>query len=151
MATKSDLYKIVGETTKEAQYLEMELGTILLVQEANENKWYESPIDNSKAYEKLLEKVHKNTLGVSLKKLKEKINHQDDIVLIMDKALKARNRFTHHIFREYGLELHSEEGRAKMISDILNLKQEIKRAYDIAQPISEALVMEHVASVKEHS
>jgi hypothetical protein len=151
MASKSELNLLVGKTTKLAQYLEMELGTILLVQEANENKWFESPVDNSKAYEKLREQVNKNTLGTSLKKLKANINHQDDIVLIMNEALEARNRFTHHIFREHGLGIHSEEGRDKFIADVNNLNKKMQRAYDIAQPISEALVMEHIARVKEHS
>ncbi|WP_460241366.1 hypothetical protein [Aurantivibrio infirmus] len=151
MASEHELNEIVGKTAILAQYLEMELGTILLVQEANENNCQELIIDFSKAYEKLSEKVAKNTLGASLRKLTSKINHQDDIVSKMGLALKARNRFTHHIFREYGLAIHTEEGRDKIISDIDSLNQTMQKAYNIAQSISEDLVMEHVASVKKNS
>ena len=151
MASKSELHMIIGETMEVAQFLELELGTILLVQEADENKWYENPIDNSKAYEKLLEKVNKNSLGASLKKLREKINHKDDLVVIMEEALQARNRFTHHIFREHGMNRFTDNGRDKMIADIKKLNEKMEKAYSLAQPISERLVLEHYNLVQKHS
>ena len=123
----------------------------MLAQEANENKWYESPIDYSMAYEKLLDQVNRKTLGVSLKKLKTNINHQDDLTLAMDEALKARNRFTHHLFREHGLNMLTDQGREKIFLDVRELKAIMQKAYNLAQPITEALVSDHLTNIKEHS
>lgn len=150
MTKRSEFYQFIGEVTALAQYLELDLGTIFLAAEADQNKWYASPIDNAEAYNHLLEKVNKNTLGKTLRNIQEKYDLLDEFTELMVEALEARNRFTHHIFREFGLAIHSGEGRDQMLQVVDQLRASMQRAEDIASMVAERLVLEHLNNA-DHS
>jgi len=141
----------IGKVTELAQYLELELGTILLVAEAEDKEWEKSPVDNSEAYEKLRDSVNNNTLGQTLRSIQKKFTLLKEFPEIMEHALKSRNRFTHHVFREFSLTMHTAEGRAEMLKVVEELRSSMQLAYDVASPISDRLVSAHVSNAKKNS
>lgn len=151
MTAKSEFYEAIGEVTELAQCLELELGTILLVAEADENKWHESPIDNAQAYEALLGKVNKKTLGGTLRQIQTRFGLLDSFAKVMEEAVSARNRFTHHIFREFGLAPYTPEGRTEMLITVTQLRATMQIAYDVASEISPKMVLDHVAKIGKNS
>ena len=151
MASESIFYEQVGRATKLAQYLEFELSNILLIHEAIEKQLYTAPAKNSDAYLAIRASVDKNTLGASIRKIKQKLTIVMDIETVIDTALEARNRFTHNFFRDYGLAVHTEEGRDKMSKELTQLCKSMQKAYDIVSPITSKLAAEHSTLLQKHS
>lgn len=143
MASESEFYEKMVRVTELAQYLEFDLGHIILMTKAIEKKFYEAPEKNAEAYIKLRDGIDKGTLGQTLSRVKD--------ILSISEALKARNRFTHHIFREYGLEIHSTSGRSEMLKDVENLRLTMQKAYDFSSSISDQLVEKNLRLVKKYS
>jgi hypothetical protein len=151
MASESEFYEKIGRVTELAQYLEFDLGHIILMTKAIEKKFYEAPEKNAEAYIKLRDGIDKGTLGQTLSRVKDILSISEDIEEVISEALKARNRFTHHIFREYGLEIHSTSGRSEMLKDVENLRLTMQKAYDFSSSISDQLVEKHLHLVKKYS
>jgi len=151
MTSQSEFYEIIGRVTELAQYLELDLGHIIIMTKAIEKKFHEAPEKNAEAYIKLRDGVDKGTLGQTLSRVKDILSINEDIDEIINDALKARNRFTHHIFREYALKIHSANGRSEMLKDVDNLRLSMQKAYDFSSSISDQLVEKHLRLVKEYS
>ena len=151
MASESEFYEKIGRVTELAQYLELDLGNIILATKAIDKKFYLDPKNNTEAYLKLRDGIDKGTLGQTLSRVKQILSIDEDIEEIVSDALTARNRFTHHIFREYGLAIHTAEGRSEMLIDIENLRVSMQKAYDFSSPIAEKIGLKHLSLVQEYS
>jgi hypothetical protein len=142
MLDKSIFYQKIGRVTELAQYFELELGTLLIVSEAESKKLDASSTEGSKAYEKLIDSVNKNTLGKTLRIIQKNFMLLEEFPEIMEAALEARNRFAHHIFREFSLAINSDADRAEMLSVVEELQSSMQQAYDIVSPITDRLISE---------
>ena len=151
MASESEFYEQIGRVTELAQYLELDLGHVILITEAIDQKLYEAPKENTEAYIKLRDDIDMRTLGRTLKKVKTILSLSDEIDGVVNEALNARNRFTHHIFREYGLKIHTAEGRAEMLKDIESMRILMRNAYDFSSRITDQLNLKHQALVTRYS
>ncbi len=137
MTTRNDVYREFGKAAELAQLLETELGTALLAHEALEKKVHLQP--NPDHFRKLMEEIDKNTLGTSLRRIKERLNFNEDLVALYDSALRTRNHLSHHFYREHGFSIDNDSGRDAMVHHLAQIQHELSHAYQVAGYLSELL------------
>lgn len=69
-------------------------------------------------YDRKYDAISRQTFGQILQELSEDQFLEDDLRSLLTKALKARNRLTHHFFWDYAEQFFSEEGRLRMIQEL---------------------------------
>jgi hypothetical protein len=138
MASRDELYAKFGLTAEAAQLFETELGTILLAFEGEQQNWHLSP-DRERGAE-FLETINRKTLGQLLKALSDYMDLDDEVTLLFNDALQARNRLNHGFFEHHNFAIQTDEGRNVMIADLERLHQQLFAAWQIAQRASDVLL-----------
>ena len=138
MASRETVYQCFGRAAELAQLLEMEVGTSLLALDALESKRFLA-IDPD-AYLRLRTAIESQTLGQALRRMREKLQLIDDLELVLVEALRFRLRLAHRFFPEHGLSMLTEDGRLKMVSELMEICDTLQRAYSVASNVSFALV-----------
>jgi hypothetical protein len=129
MPTVDDIYCKFGFVAEAAQLLELELGTLLLYEEAVEANLIESP--NSKIATGIYRKINKFTLGRLINNSKHKMKSVEELDGLLSSALDERNRLSHSFYSEHNFRLRAEsdEGRIIMLHDLERMHEIILDAY----------------------
>jgi hypothetical protein len=130
MATVEDVYHDAGRALEAACLLETELGTCLLALDALETGSFANP--DADAYLRLCEAIDSNTLGRSIRAIKNKLSITENLDSVFQDALEARNFLAHRFFPHHGMNVHDPDGRDEMVAHIDKLHDAIWRAYTIA-------------------
>ena len=146
MTTRDDLYARAGRALELCQLLEKEIGTALLALDALMTKSHLQP--NPDKYLRLREAIEKQTLGLSLKKMRERLKLQEDLEAVLEEALAARNDLAHRFFSRHGLKVIEVEGRTEMLKDLDGLIAALQHGYVLAGNVARALVVAVRAEVK---
>jgi hypothetical protein len=113
--TLDDAYRKFGEASEAAQLIETELGTMLLLEEAiGEGLIGE---DGKRATE-ILKGISRQTLGRLISNVKGKSSTTTELEVLLERALKERNRLSHSFFLKHNLRRNSGEGRVLMMKDL---------------------------------
>lgn len=124
--TLDDVYRKFGEASEAAQLIETELGTMLLLEGAiGEGLIGE---DGKRATE-ILKDVSRQTLGTLVRKVKGKSSTTTELEVLLERALKDRNRLSHSFFLKHNLRRNSGEGRALMMKDLEEIHTILLEAY----------------------
>ena len=102
--TLDDVYRKFDETSEAAQLLEIELGTLLLLEQAIEEDLLGK--DGARATE-IMRGINRHTLGTLIRNAKGK-QSVEEIEALLDAALKARNRLSHSFYRKHNFRKFSE-------------------------------------------
>lgn len=138
MATRDELYARVGRGLEVCQLLEKEIGTALLAMDALITRSHLQP-DPDK-YLRLRSAIEKQTLGGSLKQMRERLKLQDDLESVLKEALAARNDLAHGFFSHHGLKIMDSGGREEMLVYLNGLIATLERGYALAGNVASALV-----------
>jgi hypothetical protein len=130
MATVEQVYHDAGRALEAASLLETELGTCLLVIDALETGSFVNP--DADAYQRLLEAIASNTLGRSIRTIKDKLAITENVDGMFQDALEARNFLSHRFFPHYGMKIHDHYGPDEMVAHIDRLWDAIWPAYTAA-------------------
>lgn len=136
MLTIDDIYCKFGFVAEAAQLLEVELGTLLLYEEAVEANLIENP--NSDMATNIYTKINKFTLGRLINNSKNKMDSVEKLESLLAAALVERNRLSHSFYREHNFRLRAEldEGRIIMRHDLDRMHEVILDAYKAVMLIS---------------
>ena len=138
MATVEEVYHDAGRALEAANLLETELGTCLLALDALETGSFANP--DADAYLRLREAIDSNTLGRSIRVIKDKLHITDNVDAVLQDALEARNFLAHRFFPHHGMKIHDPAGRDEMVAHIDRLRDAIWPAYTAAGIWSSLLV-----------
>jgi len=138
MASRESAYEQFGRAAHTAQMLEWNIGNALLALDALITKSFLKP--DADAYLRLREAIDKQTLGQSLKQMREKLPLVGDLDSLFIAALQTRNRLAHHFFPNHNAAWLDDAGRDTMVADLRDIDHELRRASAVAQNISSALV-----------
>jgi len=138
MISRDALYAQVGRSLELCQLLEKEIGTALLGLDALMTKSHLQP--NPDRYLRLRDAIEKQTLGQSLKQMRERLKLQEDLEAVLNEALRARNNLAHRFFSQHGLKVIEPEGRAEMLHDLDGLMAALQHGYALAGNVAHALV-----------
>jgi len=115
MPTLDDVYRKFGEAAEAAQILETSVGNELIFSRAIAADLLDQT--NATAAQTIFSSVNRATLGQLLKEARND-NSLDEIVHLLDAALKERNRLFHSFYRQHNFRRNSDEGRALMLQDL---------------------------------
>lgn len=138
MPTRELVYQMYGRAAELTQLLETEIGTALLALDALETKSFLSP--NSDAYLRLRNAIESQTLGKSLRQMRERLRLLEDLETVLSDALLTRNHLAHRFYPEHGLAIMEENGRVEMLKRLEAMTATLSRAYAIAGNVAQALV-----------
>ena len=127
MATLEDVYLKFGETSEAAQLLETELGTLLMMNRAEQTGLLDTP-DSEKASD-IYSSINRYTLGqllTQLNKSGDEISHISELLL---QALNERNRLSHSFYRQHNFRRNSDEGCEVMLKDLDETHDILLKAY----------------------
>jgi len=145
MASREAVYEQFGRAGHTAQFLEWDIGNALLILDARLTKSFLNP--DADRYLRLRDAIDKQTLGTSLKQMREMLPLAGDLDSLFRAALTTRNRLVHHFFRNYNAEWSHDAGRDTMLADLRNIDVELRSASAVAQNISSELVADLQAKV----
>src|SRR5579871_1328737 len=114
MPTLDDVFRKFGEAAEAGQLLETELGTLLLSVETAKEGLIEG--DGIRATE-IMRSINRTTLGGLIRRVKVG-QSLEEIELLLESALRARNRLMHSFYRQHNFRKFSEEGRTIMMDDL---------------------------------
>jgi len=146
MTSRDQLYARSGRALEICQLLEKEIGTALLALDALMTKSHLQP--NADNYLRLRDAIEKQTLGQSLKQMRERLKLQEDLEEVLQDALLARNTLAHHFFARHGLKVLEADGRSGMLQDLNELITALQHGYDLAGNVARALVEAVYAEAK---
>ncbi len=138
MTTRDALYQRAGRGLELCQLLEKEMGTALLALDGLITGTYLTPDPDS--YLRLRNAVERQTLGTSLKQMRQRLKMQEDLEAVLSSALTARNDLAHHFFSRHGLKVIEADGRTEMLAYLNNLLIAIESGYAFAGNVAAALV-----------
>ena len=138
MASRETVYQCFGRAAELAQLLEMEVGTALLALDALESQRFLTP--DSQAYLRLRGAIESQTLGQALRRMREKLQSIDDLELVFSEALRFRIRLSHRFFPDHGLSMLSDDGRLRMVTELIDMSSTLQRAYQLASDVAFALL-----------
>jgi hypothetical protein len=144
VTTREELYLRAGRGLELCQLLETEIGTALLALDALVTRSHLKPDPDQ--YLRLRDAIEKQTLGRSLKQMKEKLKLQEDLEEILANALKARNDLAHKFYARHGLKIIDDAGRTEMLSYLNVLIRTLEQGYGLAGNVAAALV--HAVTVE---
>jgi hypothetical protein len=93
MLSLDDVYRKFGEVSEAAQYLETELGTLLLQIHGVESDLF--LMERREEAAEIYKSINKSTLGYILKKIAEKSRNLNHAADLFAGALAERNRLSH--------------------------------------------------------
>jgi hypothetical protein len=146
MTTRDELYGRTGRALELSQLLEKEVGTALLALDALATKSHLLP--NPDQYLRLRDAIEKQTLGQSLKQMRERLKLQEDLEAVLKDSLAARNDLAHRFFTRHGLKVIEPEGRTEMLTNLNGLIVALEQGYGLAGSVARALVVAVQAEVK---
>jgi hypothetical protein len=123
--TLDDVFRKFGETAEAAQLLETELGTLLLNEQATKEGLLGG--DGIRATE-IMRSINRDTLGGLVRRAKVR-QSVEEIEVLLESALNARNRLIHSFYRQHNMCKFSEEGRMIMMHDLETIHMTIFDAY----------------------
>ena len=138
MTTRKVLYERAGRGLELCQLLEKEMGTALLALDGLITGSHLRP--DREAYLRLRDAVERQTLGTSLKQMRQWLKLQEDLEAVLTSALTARNDLAHHFFSRHGLKVIEADGRTEMLAYLNNLLVAIESGYALAGNVAAALV-----------
>jgi hypothetical protein len=151
LPTLDDVYRKFGEASEAAQLLETELGTLLLWAECIAEDLLG---DDGKRATEIMRTINRRTLGTLIKNVKGKSQSVDEIAVLLEHALRERNRLSHSFFRQHNFRRNSGEGRALMMNDLEHIHTVLFNAYKALSLLSgtdlEALAKEPYALPPGH-
>ena len=134
MPSLDDVYRKFGEVSEAAQFLETELGNILLTIEAADSGLFFA--ERQEEAREILRRINKGTLGQILKKIDQKNRSFEHAADLFAGALAERNRLSHSFFRKHNFRRNSSEGRGIMLEDLESIHEKLLKAYKVALAIS---------------
>ena len=149
MPTMDDIYRKFGDASEAAQLLETELGTHLLILQADEIDAFLG--DRGEEATEILRRINRSTLGQVLRKLKGGHPQFNDADGVFAAALAARNRLAHSFYRRHGLGKFSDEGRVRMLEDLKQIHTTLLEAYKLALALGGIDIDALVAQVRAMS
>ncbi len=130
MPSMDEIFRKFGDASQAAQLLETELGTHLLILQAEEIDAFLG--DRGEEATQILRKINRSTLGQIFRRLKDKHPQFHDADGVFATALAARNRLAHSFYRRHGFAKFSEEGRMRMLEDLEQIHAAVLDAYKLA-------------------
>tara|TARA_R110001592_G_scaffold314747_1_gene590490 strand:- start:661 stop:1134 length:474 start_codon:yes stop_codon:yes gene_type:complete len=127
MPTLDDVYRKYGEVSEAAQLLETELGTMLFKNSAIETDLIVNP--NPEKATEIYNKINKHTLGQLINKLGKKETGISQLAILLDQALKVRNKLAHSFYLQHNLRRNSDQGCAVMLDDLNGMHDQLLDAY----------------------
>jgi|SRR5581483_11069821 len=124
-----EVYAQAGLALYFAQCFEMALANFLFFYHRATNE--RATVEELTAVE---ESNNKKTLGALLRRVKESCSFDEDAIDRLERALRDRNRLTHHFFKENAEGFLSTNGRDEM----LRILSELQRSFQIADAMIEA-------------
>ena len=134
MTSLDDVYRKFGETAEAAQLLETELGNMLLMIKGLEENLILEP--NPDLALSIYKKINKSTLGQLLKQIGKSTNSIDEMLSMLERAQKERNRLSHSFYKEHNFRRNTNEGRSIMLEDLNNIHDLLLDAYKAVLRIS---------------
>jgi hypothetical protein len=95
MSSRPKVHIAMGRALEKAQWLETEVGTVLLAVDALETRSFLKPEED--AYLRLRDAIDHQTLGRSLKKMQEFLKFEQNPESLFARALEARNFLVHQV------------------------------------------------------
>lgn len=126
LPTLDDVYQKFGFASEAAQLLETELGTLIFGEQAFAEELIGG--DGKRATE-IMNSVNRQTLGALIKNAKWSSQSIEQIAILLEVALKERNRLSHSFYRQHNFRRNSGEGRAIMMQDLETIHALILEAY----------------------
>jgi hypothetical protein len=126
LPTLDDVYRKFGEASEAAQLLETELGTLLLWEQATEEDLLG---EDGKRATDTMRGINRQTLGTLIRNAKGKSQPVEEIAVLLERALRERNRLSHSFYRRHNFRRNSGEGRAVMMQDLETIHEVIFGAY----------------------
>jgi len=118
------VFACFGSAAQHAQLFEQGLSRFLIT--------YNKLCNDDLSIEKLdaiASGLHKKTMGQLLKKLSQHVTVEDDSVFgEFEVALRQRNYLMHEFFLERNSELESEEGRMRLLKELLTVEGYLERS-----------------------
>jgi hypothetical protein len=127
MPTLDDVYRKFGEAAEAAQFLETELGNMLLAARCIDEGLLASK--NPARAADILNSITQHTLGQLLKSLNNHSQSFDALDALLVKARDQRNRLSHSFYREHNFRRNSDEGRTLMLRDLEDIHFALLDAY----------------------
>lgn len=149
MATLDKVYRDFGKAAEHAQNFESALGSVLLVYEIFESEAKAEPNFDPYYYKDILNKIDRNTLGVLMRKVSERITVKSDITETFEVALKARNYLAHNFYRDQGLSIETETGRDAMVSRLVEIQSQLSTAQEAAELFLRSFIKGQESSPKD--
>lgn len=138
VASRETVYEQFGRAAQTAQLLETDIGTALLALDALETKSYFNP--SADAYLRLRSEIDGQTLGRSMRRIRERLALNEDIESQFAHALEIRNTLIHRFYVKHGLAFLEPEGRDTMLAQLKDISAALDRAHFSAQNIAGLLV-----------
>jgi hypothetical protein len=127
MPTLDDVYRKFGFAAEAAQLLETELGTMHLLDYAEEEGLLNG-LNPTRASE-LVDTINRLTLGQLIRRMNNKTESLDQLESLLSHALEERNRLLHSFYRQHNFRRNSDEGRAIMLLDLESIHKTLLAAY----------------------
>ncbi len=117
MATLDEVHRKFGEVFAVAQYLEHELGTLLLEHKYIDEGLFQNPnLERALEIEKQID--NKETFGSLKNRLAERRDSIKEIDQVLKKAVDSRNRLAHSFYVDHHCHSKSHRGRDFMLCDL---------------------------------
>jgi hypothetical protein len=147
MTTRDDIYRKFGEVSEAAQLIETELGTMSLFLRVVDEGLITPTLEvDGEGATEVLKQINKQTLGTLIKNVKGYTTRLDQLEPLLSKALKERNRLSHHFYRQHNFRINSKKGRLIMLNDLEAIHNTLLEAYKTLSLLSgidlDALVAE---------
>ncbi len=126
----SPIFINVGMALKDIQFFEQSLVVLLsMIDEASNG-----PYDDTE-FDRIYSKEGRKTLGRLIKSTRAKLQIQNDAIIVLDRALEARNFLVHRLFQESWDLFTTATGRAQVGELVSQKRSEVRNGYEIIDPI----------------
>jgi hypothetical protein len=132
MPSLDDVYCKFGFVAEAAQLIETELGTALLfydIVDAELISHETLKVTDRVAAQEIAARIDRQTFGQLLKNNKKYRGELDALEPLLSDALDARNRLSHHFYREHNLRRNTDAGREIMMADLEAMHTVLLAAY----------------------
>ena len=127
MATLGEVYRKFGEVFEVAQFLEHEMGTLLLEHRLIDEALFKNPnLERALEIEKQIN--NRETLGSLKNHLVERRDSIKELEQVLKKAVDSRNRLAHSFYIKNHCNSKSDEGRDFMLHDLEAIHKDLLEA-----------------------
>jgi len=133
------LYFEFGRTAEMAQVMEVEAGNLALSFVSLAFDPSKITVEERRFFKVIIDDVNSRTFGSLLKQIRKIGSVSEDVEKIINEALEKRNYLVHRFFRNHNLQIHSEEGRKEMRTELEEIYELLNRAHATLSGMTDTL------------